>query len=394
MITKKSLNPLMDSYSQEAFHTKIEEDHKGKPVIGICNGAQILVETAMIPELSKDDLEMSLARNIWIKNNKTEKVGGFYNEWIYIKNNSKQGRSAFNNFKEDLIMKIPIAHGEGRFTSQNKEVIKTLKENDQTIFRYCDKDGNIKEDFPTNPNHSLYNLAGICNKEGNVLALMPHPERTEKEGQPIFDSMATYIKNGNKIKKDTTQLKTIKKDTTTIEKSITKQKTKPDIEIKIELIITDNTQKTLENTMKKQKSFKSLKLKRKLYYAFNIKNKNDAKKIAQQIIETGEIANLNKEIPIITIKNKDYKYSKDSGLLEIEKDKTNYTFYVTEYKNYEGETTMTKLKNYFKNEEIQNIEQGIYWDINLKQDIKIKSLLQSNIFHNPHAMKIVLLSNS
>jgi len=157
-----SKDPLMKIIKQEA--------KKGKPVVGICNGCQVLAETGLIPGL-KDEIEVALAPN------KNPLVSGFYCTWVNLKVSSKK-KGAFNlEFSEDEIIKMPIAHGEGRFATTQKDLVKKLVANDQILFRYCDDQGNISEDFPVNPNASIYNIAGITNEKGNVLALMPHPER-------------------------------------------------------------------------------------------------------------------------------------------------------------------------------------------------------------------------
>jgi len=74
----------------------------------------------------------------------------------------------------------------------DEELLEELKANGQAVWRYCDTDGQTTEEFPINPNGTVYNLAGVCNLAGNVMALMPHPERTV-DGQCIFESMREYI---------------------------------------------------------------------------------------------------------------------------------------------------------------------------------------------------------
>ena len=151
--------------SKDSIMKKIKEEaKKGKAVLGICNGAQILVESGLIPGL-KDEVEIALAPN-----NK-----GYLCTWVHIKNN---GKNAFNaELKENEVIPLPIAHGEGRFVTQNKNLIDELIKKKQIVFSYCDEKGIIKEEYPINPNGATYNLAGICNEEGNILAMMPHPER-------------------------------------------------------------------------------------------------------------------------------------------------------------------------------------------------------------------------
>lgn len=152
-------DPIMEKIKVEA--------EKGSVVFGICNGAQALVESGMIPGI-KDSVQMALAPNI------NPFVSGYFNTWVYIKST---GNSLFNKLYGNEAVPIPIAHGEGRFTTKQQGLIKELIDNDQISFRYCDKDGAIHDKFPINPNGSTYNIAGISNKRGNVLALMPHPER-------------------------------------------------------------------------------------------------------------------------------------------------------------------------------------------------------------------------
>lgn len=187
-------DPVMEIIRREA--------ENGKVVLGICNGCQILVESGIIPGL-KEKVQMALAPNI------NPFISGFYCTWVKIKNSSKK-RTAFNlTMEQDKIISIPIAHAEGRFVTKDKVLMQRLIANDQLLFRYCDALGNIVDTFPINPNGSLTNMAGVCNEKGNVLAIMPHPERAswmrqvpgmhfkgeEKgPGRKIFESMRGYLK--------------------------------------------------------------------------------------------------------------------------------------------------------------------------------------------------------
>jgi phosphoribosylformylglycinamidine synthase I len=179
-----------------------KEAAEGKVVLGICNGCQILVETGIIPGL-KEGVEMALAPNI------NPFVSGFYCTWVKIKNSSNK-KTAFNLCMEgNEVMPIPIAHGEGRFTTKDKMLMGQLLSHEQLLFRYCDDSGNIMDGFPMNPNGSLINIAGVCNERGNVLAMMPHPERASwmhqvpgcqgrgeesSPGRKIFESIREYLK--------------------------------------------------------------------------------------------------------------------------------------------------------------------------------------------------------
>ena len=189
-------NPIMEEIRKQA--------DTGKPVLGICNGAQILVESGMIPNI-KGRLEMALAPNI------NPRIRGYYCTWIRMKVN-KAKTTAFNMlFSSDTVINVPVAHGEGRFTTKDKGVLRELEKNHQIAFQYCTAEGQIAEGFPANPNGSVMGIAGITNIRGNVMALMPHPERanfqwqvpgagfsgedTAGPGRLIFDSMRRYIEN-------------------------------------------------------------------------------------------------------------------------------------------------------------------------------------------------------
>jgi len=144
---------------------------KGGLVIGICNGFQILLEAGLLPG--------AMLRN---------KNLHFICKDVHIKLLNKN--TPFTNlYKKDEVLKIPIAHNEGNYYIDEKG-LKTLKENNQIVFQYC-----------ANPNGAVDNIAGIVNKEGNVLGMMPHPERcSEKQlgsqdGLFIFKSMVKWVKD-------------------------------------------------------------------------------------------------------------------------------------------------------------------------------------------------------
>jgi len=377
-----SKDPIMDAIKKEA--------ESGKVVFGICNGAQILVEAGLIPGLTPDQLTMGLNWNQRVHKGKILGVG-FYNDWIYMRSDAKQGRSVFNNFGKDYVMRIPVAHAEGRFTIRDTKILENLIKNDQTVFRYCDEQGKIIEEFPVNPNGAVYNLAGVCNPRGNVMSLMPHPERTEVSGQPIFDSIASYLKGKYKTVPSKSKSKV---EISLLGDNVEKQKSKPDIEIQVELIITDNEERTIENTMK-NRGFKNLKLKRKIYYGISCKDKNDLKKTAKKLIESGEIVNLNKEIPNVIIDNKEYLYDKNHGDLYEKTEKNDhrgFEYFIRDLENFAGKTVMSKLETHFDNKEIESMEKGIMWTIYLKKKESVDKLIATYIFHNPNAAKLIALN--
>ncbi|MBI3618790.1 phosphoribosylformylglycinamidine synthase subunit PurQ [Candidatus Peregrinibacteria bacterium] len=165
----------------------VEEALRGKAVIGNCNGAQILVESGLIPLDS--GLRMSLARNA-IRTEGGWSSPGFLNEWVWITPSCTRDRCATSDWSGAI--HIPIAHGEGRFTTKDRDIMKELEKNDQLAFSYCDASGRVSTDPVVTPNGSECAIAGICNPAGNVVALMPHPERTTN-GDPYFDSLRRWI---------------------------------------------------------------------------------------------------------------------------------------------------------------------------------------------------------
>jgi len=147
----------------------------GKPVLGICNGAQVLIEAGLIPGLHAGNVEMGLAPNF---HDPMHRIAGFCCRWVYLKHSAAQGRCALTSeIPAGEVFPIPIAHGEGRFTTSDPEVIDRLRENDQIVFQYCDENGTVSEDREVNPNGAMANIAGLCSPDGNVLGMMPHPER-------------------------------------------------------------------------------------------------------------------------------------------------------------------------------------------------------------------------
>ncbi|CAM2730971.1 phosphoribosylformylglycinamidine synthase I (FGAM synthase I) [Legionella steigerwaltii] len=171
------------------------QSEQGKPVLGICNGAQILVESGLVPGFNPDDISMALTENKRIANGKI--VGtGFYNAWAHMRLSENHQHNAFTrHLKTTDIIHLPIAHAQGRFLMPDS-LLKKIEQHGLNLFQYCDAEGNIIDNFPINPNGSAGNIAAVTNQAGNVMAMMPHPERTIN-GDPIFASMRDYIEEHN-----------------------------------------------------------------------------------------------------------------------------------------------------------------------------------------------------
>jgi phosphoribosylformylglycinamidine synthase I len=156
----------------------IEFGKGGGVIIGICNGFQILTESGLLPgALLHNTSNKFICKNINLKITNTDSV-------------------VTNQYKKSVI-RIPIAHGEGRYFA-DEETIANLFANNQVIFQYCNENGEI--DSISNPNGSLSNIAGVCNKQRNIFGMMPHPERASDstlkntDGIGLFESILASLK--------------------------------------------------------------------------------------------------------------------------------------------------------------------------------------------------------
>ena len=145
----------------------IEFAKSGGKVLGICNGFQILCESHLLPgALLRNSHQQFVCKNVFVKD------------------------------EEEVIYKIPVAHGEGRYYADDK-VLNELESNGRILLRYCDEQGNLTAE--ANPNGSVRNIAGICNVERNVVGMMPHPERActsalgNTDGRKLFNKLFSLV---------------------------------------------------------------------------------------------------------------------------------------------------------------------------------------------------------
>jgi phosphoribosylformylglycinamidine synthase I len=148
---------------------------EGAPVLGICNGAQVLVEAGLVPGIREGTLEVVLAPN--------EMPGrtGYYTRWSLLGRGEASSRCLFTRSLGAQLLPVPVAHAEGRFFTRDPVVAGHLAS--YVALTYRTPAGGIATAFPDNPNQSLESAAGITNRAGNVLAMMPHPERAMLRAQ-------------------------------------------------------------------------------------------------------------------------------------------------------------------------------------------------------------------
>lgn len=158
--------PVMKSIKEHAA--------KGKYVLGICNGFQILTEAGLLPGALVRNRDLHFI---------CDRVP------LRLERNDLAWTSAYTQYQT---VTLPIAHGEGCYYA-DADTLKSLEDSNQIVWRYCDRQGKVTES--ANPNGSMHNIAGICNREGNVMGMMPHPERAadailgSTAGKGLFESL-------------------------------------------------------------------------------------------------------------------------------------------------------------------------------------------------------------
>ena len=147
----------------EQINNFISQD---KLILGICNGFQALVRAGFLPWKMKPAEDCSLIFN---------DSGHLECRWIRLIIGPTS--CVFTNGMQDKIIEIPVAHGEGKFIVKNNKVLEKIQNNNLICCQYVDKNNNLTQKYPDNPNGSIYSIAGVCDKSGRIFGLMPHPER-------------------------------------------------------------------------------------------------------------------------------------------------------------------------------------------------------------------------
>ena len=344
-----ALDPIMKQIKLEAKN--------GKPVLGICNGAQILVESGLVPGLANHRVGIAITDNKRVKDGHVLGVG-YYNTWANLQLTASAGRCTFTrHLKTGDFINVPLAHGEGRFIIPH-ELLEKMITNEQTVFRYCDNNGIISDEFPTNPNGSMHNLAAVCNPKGNVMAMMPHPERTEN-GDTIFSSMKDYIENGNHVTSHTLSYDRPHYEVKNYESN------GDSTEWIIEMIITDNEAASVHNALN-HLGF-DVSITRQTHWEISTDGERDS--ILQKIDKTGELYNSNKEF-----------------ISQTTSAKNTASFLVRQKEDMIGRAKFESLTERFEIDGISEIKRGVIWNVTVNSgnlENVLGNLLDTHILFNP-----------
>lgn len=336
-----------------------EESEKGKPVLGICNGAQILLESGLVPGVKGYQPAAALAENRRVSADKILGTG-FYNAWVHLRRNDMQGNAFTAFLKKGEVISVPSAHAQGRFV-MSEALLKEVQAKGLDALVYCDEQGELDDHFPVNPNGSVANIAALSNAAGNVMAMMPHPERT-LAGDKLFDAMREYIAQGCQ-----SSVKTL--DYQAQDMVISRyQPPKEAKQLLIESMITDNTAHSVENRLRQMGIF--VKVKRLQHWEIAASDE-----VFREAIDSGLLFNPRKERRI--------------AHAESDKDKACFFSCLVRSKdNIKGQETQQHLKDHFSIEDIEHMTYAHVWlfysDALNANELK-SSIIASNIISNPYA---------
>lgn len=201
IVSGKILAIELTSFLGEQLKKFIER--KDTVIIGICNGFQVLVRTGLLPFGFAQGKPFEM--RVILTNNDS---GHFECRWIKVKVEKNSACKFLSGMDKEIIW-LPIAHGEGKFFTDDK-TLQEIEEKNLVAFRYVDDKGNPTQNYPDNPNRSLNAIVGVSDTTGRILGMMPHPEcfireqqhpnwrrgNLKVQGLPLFESMVKFVKGG------------------------------------------------------------------------------------------------------------------------------------------------------------------------------------------------------
>lgn len=354
-----SMDPVLEAIREQA--------NLGKPVLGVCNGAQILVESGIVPGARHHRTVLSLSPN---RRNADENYlgSGFYNDWCLVRKNAAADHCAFTcAITKDTILRIPFAHAEGRFLAL-PEMEPILEEKGLVAFQYVDQSGAVRNEFPINPNGSIFSMAAVTNASGNVMAMMPHPERTPG-GDPIFASMRVYMET---FSPESFVLQEIDfpREAEPLQKG---EALKGSVSLPVSLIITDTTANSVQQCLHGRGY--SVEVERKILW--QLEGEEIPDHWESVIAESGALFNPNKEYV-----DRSPLQSSDSCV----------TLLVSADKDPVAARTLHTLHHRFHFDFIRGVHRSILWtlrfpDAKTKEE-QLRAIVDSHILHSPVADRI------
>jgi phosphoribosylformylglycinamidine synthase I len=328
----------------------------GKPILGICNGAQILVESGLVPGIAGDQVGMALTDNKRMRDGQVLGTG-YYNAWINLRLADDFQYNAFTRLLTTKdILRVPVAHGEGRFVIP-PALLMEIKTQGLGVFQYCDAAGSLVDEFPINPNGSTFNIAAVSNKAGNVMAMMPHPERTGN-GDAIFCSMRDYIEQGQFAP-------VLPLNYQPVAPIISAYQPKGQ-ELIVKLVITDNQARSVESAL----HHCDIPVKISRHDHWEIECERPA--VFQQILASGVLYNDRKEVLVNPVELKQ---------------KPQQTFLVRAQEDMLGQAKKQMLTHHFGLQGIHALRHSVLWNVSASSELNARAqdVLNTHILFNRHA---------
>ena len=345
-----TLEPIMQQLRHQA--------RLGKPILGICNGAQILIESGLVPGLASGKTAMAVTHNRRVQNGKIMGTG-YYNAWVTMKSSGKA--NAFNRTIEpNSLISAPVAHAEGRFIVPD-DLLAILEQNGQIAFQYCTATGDIDAEFPANPNGSVANIAAVTNVSGNVMAMMPHPERTVA-ADAIFASMRDFIDSGDSVRVEFIDWRVPRYGIRPFELK------QASVELVVESLLTDNHAVSVALGLQQQAL--PVQVKRNIHWEIEAE---DSETVTQQILESGELFNRHKAV---LLPQKIETTAQQIVLLTREKD------------NVVGQQKQQLLTEHWGIKGIKAIHYGVVWQLASEEepiDHYFAGIIKTHILFNPYS---------
>ncbi|MGI6432964.1 MAG: phosphoribosylformylglycinamidine synthase subunit PurQ [Sphaerochaetaceae bacterium] len=343
-----ALDPLMEKLKSE--------DAKGKPILGINNGAQILLEAGLVPGFDRYEVAGSCAPNLQLVDN-TVLDASFYHATVFVKplNSSL--------FFENTVIEGYIGTTEGRFVFE-PEVLKMLYENKVAMLQYCDFEGTVAQEFPTNPTGSMDNLAAIGNHKGNVLASMVQPK------PPALSQMLLAMVTNKKLKSSFVPFTLPSRAPS---KSI-RQATQKDAELIVGTAITDDTSLSVEKRLHLMGI--AVRIQRFIHWEIGKQENASAKQWEADVAtakKSFELYNHNKEYLLQTLPSSDLAFLTRCSATE----------------DALGRKTAQVLQKHYGITTFASLRHSVLWLLTVDENATfdkeevIEKALATNIFNNP-----------